>query len=250
MGLGGLDFPRNHPEHLTKNDLKPWLKQEWCIPEVGAEFVAAMEDVLDLYAEPYDVQQPVVCFDETSKQLIAETRPALPACPGQVERIDYEYERNGTRNLFMMVEPLAGWRHVEVTEQRTKVDFAHVMQYLVDAVYPQATCIRVVMDNLNTHCPAALYEAFPPEEARRLLRKLDFHYTPKHGSWLNMAELELGIFSRQCLDRYMPDEAFLKQEVKALELERNGALAKIRWRFTATDARTKLKRLYPLNSHG
>ena len=212
--------------------------------------MAAMEDVLDLYAEPYDVQQPVVCFDETSKQLIKETRPALPACPGQVERVDYEYERNGTRNLFMMVEPLAGWRHVAVTQQRTKVDFAHMMQYLVDGVYPQATCIRVVLDNLNTHCPAALYEAFPPEEARRLLKRLDFHYTPKHGSWLNMAELELSVFARQCLDRYMSDEATLKHEVKALEDERNAALTKLRWRFTATDARTKLKRLYPSNSLG
>lgn len=209
-----------------------------------------MEDVLDLDAEPYDVQQAVVCVDETSKPLIKETRPALAPCPGQVERVDYEYERNGTRNLFMMVEPLAGWRHVEVTAQRPKVDFAHIMQYLVDEVYPRATCIRVVMDNLNTHCPAALYEAFPLDEARRLLKKLDFHYTPKHGSWLNMAELELGIFSRQCLDRYMPDEAFLKQEVKALEQERNGACAMIRWRFTTTDARIKLKRLYPFNSNG
>jgi hypothetical protein len=250
MGVGRLDFARNYPQHLTKNDLKPWLKQAWCIPEVGAAFVAAMEDVLDLYAEPYAVQQPVVCVDETSKQLIKDTRSALPPCPGQVERVDYEYERNGTRNLFMMVEPLAAWRHVEVTQQRTKVDFAHIMQYLVDEVYPQATCSRVVLDNLNTHCPAALYEAFPPEQARRLLKKLEFHYTPKHGSWPNMAELELGVFSRQCLDRYMPDEAFLKQEVKALELERNGALAKIRWRFTTSEARTKLKRLYPLNSCG
>ena len=212
--------------------------------------MAAMEDVLELYAEPYQADHPVVCFDEASKQLIRETRPSLPTRPGHPQCIDYEYERNGTRSLFMMVEPLAGWRHVAVTERRTLRDFAEQMRYLVDVAYPRATQIRVVLDNLNTHRPAALYEAFPPEEARRLLNRLEFHYTPKHGSWLNMAELELGIFSRQCLNRYLPDEATLKAQVAALELERNARCAQLHWQFTTTDARRKLHALYPSHSTG
>ena len=163
------------------------MKQQWCIPEVSAAFVAAMEEVLDLYEEPYDPQRPKVNFDETSKQLIAQTRLPLPAEAGQVVRYDYEYQRNGTRNLFMFVEPQAGWRHVAVTAQRTKIDFAHQMKWLVDERYPDAEVVRLVLDNLNTHRPASLYEAFEPAEARRLLKRLEFHYTPKHGSWLNMA---------------------------------------------------------------
>jgi hypothetical protein len=215
---------------------------------VSAEFVAAMEDVLDLYTEPYDPRRPKVNFDETSKQLIRETRKPLPAAPRRPARYDYEYERNGTRNLFMLVEPQAGWRHITVTERRTIQDFAHQMHWLVDEGYPEATVIRVVMDNLNTHKPASLYETFAPAEARRLLKKLEFHYTPKHGSWLNMAEIELSILSRQCLDRRIPDDAMLRREIIAYEDTRHAAKAAITWRFTTTDAREKLQRLYPSTS--
>jgi hypothetical protein len=183
---------------VKKNDRKPWLKKQWCIPEVSTEFVAAMEDVLEVYAEPYDPSRPKVNFDETNKPLIKETRLPLPAQPGQPQRYDDEYERNGTRNLFLFVEPQAGWRHVNVTEQRTKCDFAHQMQWLVDERYPEAKVIRVTMDNLNTPKLASLYEAFPPAEARRIARKLELHYTPKHGSWLNMAEIELSVLQQQC----------------------------------------------------
>ena len=215
---------------------------------MSAEFVAAMEDVLDLYTEPYNPKRPKVNFDETSKQLIRETREPLPAAPGRPARYDYEYERNGTRNLFMLVEPQAGWRHITVTERRTMQDFAHQMQWLVDEGYPEATVIRVVMDNLNTHKPASLYETLAPSEARRLLKKLEFHYTPKHGSWLNMAEIELSILSRQCLDRRIQDDAMLRREITAYEDTRNAANATITWRFTTTDARAKLHRLYPSTS--
>jgi hypothetical protein len=204
-----------------------------------------MEDVLDLYEEPYDPQRPVVCFDETSKQLVAETRVGVPARPGQVARYDYEYQRNGTRNLFLFLEPQRGWRHVAVTERRTMEDFAHQMQWLVDEAYPETEVVRLVLDNLNTHRPASLYETFPPAEARRILKRLEFHYTPKHGSWLNMAEMELSVFSRECLDRRIPDEATLKGEIQALEAERNNTHARVNWRFTAQDARIKLSHLYP-----
>ena len=207
-----------------------------------------MEDVLDLYTEPYDPKRPKVNFDETSKQLIRETREPLPAAPGRPARYDYEYERNGTRNLFMLVEPQVGWRHITATERRTMQDFAHQMQWLVDEGYPDATVIRVVMDNLNTHKPASLYETFAPAEARRLLKKLEFHHTPKHGSWLNMAEIELSILSRQCLDRRIPDDAMLRREITAYEDARNAAKATITWRFTTTDAREKLQGLYPSTS--
>lgn len=204
-----------------------------------------MEDVLDLYAEPYDPQRPTVTFDETSKQLLADTRAPLPAQAGQPCRYDYTYSREGTRNLFVFCDPQAGWRHIAVTAQRTKVDFAQQMQWLVDERYPEAEVIRVVLDNLNTHKPASLYEAFAPAEARRLAKKLDFHYTPKHGSWLNMAEIELSILARQCLDRRIPDEATLKQEVHAYQVRRNAAHATIDWQFSVSDARRKLHRLYP-----
>ena len=204
-----------------------------------------MEDLLDLYAEPYDPVRPVVCFDETSKQLLSEVHPPLPMEPGKPGRVDYEYRREGTANLFLSFEPLAGWRHVEVTEQRTKVDFARQMKALVDVHYPEAEVIRLVCDNLNTHSPASLYEAFPPEEARRITQKLEFHYTPKHGSWLNMAEIEFSLLSRQCLDRRIPDDPALKAEVGAWEGDRNQAKAKINWMFRVEDARTNLKRLYP-----
>ncbi len=207
-----------------------------------------MEDVLDLYAEDYDEKRPVVGFDETSKQLIKETRLPLPARAGCVARFDYEYERGGVRNLFMFCEPKRGWRHVEVTQQRTMLDFAEQMKWLVDVEFPEAESVRVVMDNLNTHKAASLYERFAPEEARRILCKLEFHYTPKHGSWLNMAEIELSVLSRQCLDRRIGDEEMLKREIKKLEEARNAACAKIEWRFTTEDARRKLQRLYPSTS--
>jgi DDE superfamily endonuclease len=212
---------------------------------VSAEYVAAMEDVLEVYAEPYDPKRPKVNFDETSKQLIKETRSPLPPQPGKPQRFDYEYERNGTRNLFLFVEPQAGWRHVEVTEQRTKLDFAHQMQWLVNERYPEAEVIRVTLDNLNTHKLASLYEAFEPAEARRIARKLEFHYTPKHGSWLNMAEIELSVLQQQCLDRRIPDADPLQREIAAWEYQRNAEQATIDWRFSVTDARKKLERLYP-----
>ncbi len=207
-----------------------------------------MEDVLELYAEPYDPQRPKVNFDETSKQLIKETRHPLEARPGQPVRFDYEYERNGTRNLFLVTEPQAGFRHINVTEQRTMKDFAHQMKWLVDECYPQAEVVRVVLDNLNTHKAASLYEAFAPEEARRIVKKLEFHYTPKHGSWLNMAEIELSVLQRQCLARRLPDEATLVHEVAAWEKQRNEQQATIDWRFSIAEAREKLKRLYPSRS--
>jgi hypothetical protein len=208
-----------------------------------------MEDVLDLYAEPYDPKRPQVNFDETSKQLIKETRTPVPAKPGQVARYDSEYERNGTRNLFLICEPQTGWRHIVVTAQRTRHDFAQQMKWLVDEGYPNADLVRVVLDNLNTHTPAALYEAFAPEEARRIAKKVEFHYTPKHGSWLNMAEIEFSVLSRQCLERRIPDEATLIRELQAYEERRNAAKAKITWRFTSEQARVKLHRLYPAIPH-
>lgn len=204
-----------------------------------------MEDVLDLYAEPYEAKRPTVTFDETSKQLIGETRHPLPARPGQVARYDYEYQRHGTRNIFLVCEPQAGWRHVEVTTQRTMQDFAQQMKWLVDERYPQAEVIRVVLDNLNTHKPGSLYETFPPAEAHRLCQKLKFPYTPKHGSWLNMAEIELSVFARQCLHRRIASEATLIRELAAVEASRNAAQAKIHWQFTTAQAREKLAHLYP-----
>ena len=212
---------------------------------MGADFVWRMEDVLDLYAAPRDPRRPVVCFDEQPYQLIEEVRTPLPAAPGRPERVDYEYRRRGTANLFLSFEPLAGRRHVEVTERRTAADFAHQMRALVDTHYPEAGVIAVVLDNLSTHGPAALYRAFPPAEARRILKRLEFHHTPKHGSWLNMAELEFSVLDRQCLDRRLPDQAALRRALAAWEAERNAARATVRWRFTVTEARTKLHRLYP-----
>ena len=207
-----------------------------------------MEDVLDLYAEPTDPKHPLVCFDECPIQLVEEVRAPMPAEPGRPERIDYEYKRNGTCNVFMAVEPQVGSRHVEVTERRTKQDFALQMKALVDERYPEADVIRLVVDNLNTHTPAALYEAFAPDEARRITRKLEFHFTPKHGSWLNMAEIELAVFACQCLDRRIPDAEYLRREAAAWESERNDQGVQIHWRFTTTDARAKLQRLYPTKS--
>lgn len=207
-----------------------------------------MEDVLDLYAEPYDPKRPKVNFDESSKQLIGEARQPLAAQPGQAARYDYEYKRNGTRNLFLFVEPQTGWRHVAVTEQRTMQDFAHQMQWLVDERYPEAEVIRIVLDNLNIHKPASLYETFPPAEAHRIRQKLEFHYTPKHGSWLNMAEIEFSVLARQCLHRRIATAAVLKRELAAAEAARNAARATIDWQFTTAQARMKLHCLYPSTS--
>lgn len=206
-----------------------------------------MEDVLDLYAEPYDREHPVVCFDETSTQLLGEKRQPIPAKPGRTRREDYEYERNGTRNLFLACEPKRGWRHIDITERRTKQDFAQQMRWLVDVAYPEAATVRLVLDNLNTHRPAALYEAFPPPEARRIAKRLEFHYTPKHGSWLNMAEIEFSVLARSILKRRSADEASLRRQVEALERERNCTGASIAWGFSTIDARSKLHRLYPKN---
>ena len=204
-----------------------------------------MEDVLDLYAEPYDAGCPQICFDESPVQLTSEKRRPLPVRPGQPECYDYEYKREGTANLFLFVQPLQGWRHVNVTAQRTKQDFAQQMRLLVDVYFPAADRIRLVVDNLNTHTPAALYQAFAPAEARRIIRKLEFHYTPKHGSWLNMAECEFAVLAAQCLDRRIPDSDTLRREIAAWQTRRNQHQAKIHWQFSTDLARVKLKRLYP-----
>lgn len=214
-------------------------------PEENAEFVCAMEDVLDLYHEPYDPLRPVVCFDEGTKQLISKTRTSLPMQPGQPQRYDYEYERHGTCNLFVFSEPLVAWRQAKVTDKRTMIDYAHCMKYLVDERHPEAEIIRLVQDNLNTHKPAALYKAFRPEEARRILQRLEFHYTPKHGSWLNIAEIELSVLNRQCLDRRIGDKETLINEVAVWISERNQNATSVNWQFTTKDARVKLKKLYP-----
>jgi hypothetical protein len=204
-----------------------------------------MEDVLEVYTRPYDPLRPQICMDETSKQLLRETRQSLPMQPRQPKRRDYEYERGGVVNLFMFLEPLQGRRWVDVTEHRTKMDWAHQIKELVDVGYPEAEQIVLVMDNLNTHTPASLYEAFDPKEARRLADKLEIHYTPKHESWLNMAEIELSVLSRQCLDRRVPDFETLKGEACAWQERRDAAGSEIEWRFRTEDARIKLKRLYP-----
>ena len=216
----------------------------WCIPETSADYVACMEDILDQYERPYDPTCPLVCFDEGLKQLIEETRVRLPGKPGQVQRYDYEYRRNGVRNLNFLFEPLAGQRQVLITERHTRQDFAACMKYLVDEVYPHAHLIRVVLDNLNTHKPAALYVTFSPQEARRILRKLEFHYTPKHGSWLNMAEIEWSVYARR-LKKHVANEEILLQEVRAITKDRNENYKTVDWQFCTKDARIKLKRLYP-----
>jgi len=204
-----------------------------------------MEDVLDVYKRPYDPKRPNVCLDETSKQLIGETRTPVPACPSQPARYDYEYKRNGVANLFMIFEPLVGKRHVKVTQRRTKIDWAYCVREMVDQIYPDAEQIVLVMDNLNTHNKSSLYEAFEPAEAKRIANKLEIHYTPKHGSWLDMAEIELGILARQCLSRRIDNMEQLKDEVAAWQVIRNTAEAKVNWRFTTKEARIKLRKLYP-----
>lgn len=213
--------------------------------EANADYVCAMEDVLEVYTRPYDPDHPVVCLDEASKQLVADVTPPLPMEPGQPARQDSEYERCGTANLFMVFEPLAGQRQVKVTDQRTSADLAVVLRELADVTYADADKIVLVMDNLNTHKLAVLYQVYPPEEARRLCGRFEIHYTPKHASWLNMAETELSVVSRQCLDRRIADQEFLKREVAAWQEKRNQATVKVNWQFTTADARIKLKRLYP-----
>jgi len=226
--------------------LKPWRVKQWCIPpEANAEFVWKMEDVLDVYTRPYDGQRVLVCMDETTKQQIMEVRPPVGSAPGRPYRYDAEYQRNGVSNLFLFFAPLTGWRHVDVTDQRTKMDWAQAIRQLVDDHLPGVQKIVLVMDNLNTHSPSSLYEAFRPEEAKRILDRLEIHYTPKHGSWLNMAEMELSILGRQCLSRRIPDQPTLRQEVAAWEKSRNKTKAAVDWRFTADDARIRLKKLYP-----
>jgi transposase len=204
-----------------------------------------MEDVLDTYAKPYDAGRPVVCVDEGGKQLIGDVREPLPVRPGSPAKQDCEYEREGMANLFMAFEPLAGRRHVEVTERKTSIDFAQFLKIISDEHYPQAEKIVLVCDNLNTHSPAALYEAFEPDQAHQLAQRFEWHYTPKHGSWLNMAEMELSVIARQCLDRRIPDMETLRKEVNAWQAQRNQAVVKVDWQFTTADARVKLKKLYP-----
>ena len=204
-----------------------------------------MEDVLEVYKKPYDPAYPVVCMDESSKQQTKEVRPPIPIEPGKTERYDSEYERNGVSNLFIFFEPLTGWRNIEVTDQRTSIDWAYQIRDLVDIYYPNAERITLVMDNLNTHCGASLYKAFEPSEARRILQHLELQYTPKHGSWLNMAEIELSILSRQCLDRRIPEQEFLRSEVEAWVNDRNAHSSSMSWQFRTEDARIKLRRLYP-----
>jgi len=214
-------------------------------PEANAAFVAAMEDILEVYQRPRDPDSPLVCLDETSKQLIVETREPIPAKPGRPKREDYEYERNGVANLFMLFAPLEGWRHVKVTDRHAAVDFAHALRDLSDIHFPDAAKIVLVQDNLSTHKPASLYEAFPAAQARRLVERFEWHYTPKHGSWLDMAESELGVLATQCLDRRIPDKLTLTAQVAAWEESRNKHHAKTNWQFTTADARVKLKTLYP-----
>jgi DDE superfamily endonuclease len=233
-------------DDAQKNELKPWLQKQWVIPPpANAAFVCAMEDVLAVYTRPYDPAYPVVGLDETSQPLIAETRTPLPAIAGQPERVDYEYERGGTANLLMTFEPLTGQRQVTVTERRTAVDFAKVVREVLEVGYPHAERVVLTMDNLNTHKSAALYEVFEPAVARRLIERLEIHHPPKHGSWLNRAEIELSVLSRQGLNRRIPDADTLTQAVAAWEQARNAIARPVDWRFTTPDARIKLKRLYP-----
>jgi transposase len=230
---------------LAEDDLKPWRRDMWCIPHVDGTYVARMEDVLDLYAEEADPKHPVVCFDESPTQLIGEVREPIPAEPGQPERYDCEYRRNGTANLFVFLDAHRSWRHVKVTEHRTARDFAVCMRDLADIHYPSAQLIRVVMDNLSTHNPGALYETFPAPEARRILQRLELHYTPKHASWLNMVEIEIGVLRGQCLDRRIGERETLIAEIEAWQRQRNASGDRITWKFTTQKARDKLVRAYP-----
>lgn len=229
-----------------KNELKPWRVKSWCLAKPSSRFVAKMEDVLEVYARPHNPKRPVVCLDELSKQLHSTPHGCLALQPGQLAREDYEYTRHGTVNLFLAVEPLAGKRTVRVTERRTAIDFAHELKRLVMEDYAHAEKVVLVTDNLNTHGTAALYEAFEPEEARAITERIEWHYTPEHGSWLNMAEIELSALSSQCLDRRIESQQRLKQEVAAWQKSRNEQAVTIDWQFTTQDARIKLRRLYPV----
>jgi transposase len=230
---------------LAENDLKPWRKNMWCIPHVDGEYVARMEDVLDLYAEVPDPKRPVICFDESPTQLIGEARQPIPAEPGQIERYDCEYKRNGTVNLFVFLDAHRPWRKVKVTDRRAAEDFATCMRELSDVHFPAAERIRVVLDNLSTHSAGALYQAFPASEARRVLRRLEFHYVPKHASWLNMVEVEIGVLRGQCLDRRIATQRRLVSEIAAWERQRNASGSRIKWMFTTEKARAKVGRAYP-----
>ncbi len=230
---------------LAENDLKPWRKDMWCIPQVDGEYVARMEDVLDLYAEPPDPTRPVVCFDESPTQLIGEVRQPIPAAPGRFERYDCKYRRNGTTNLFIFLDVHRPWRKVKVNDTRTALDFAACMRDLTDVHFPRAQRIRVVLDNLSTHSAGALYQAFPPGEARRVLHRLEFHYVPKHASWLNMVEIEIGVLRSQCLGRRIDSQQRLIAEIATWERLRNASRARIKWMFTAAKARAKMGRAYP-----
>src|SRR3954466_1093959 len=230
---------------LAENKLKPWREKMWCVPKIDGEYVARMEDVLDLYAAPPDPTRPVVCLDESPVQLIGEVREPIPASPGQIERVDYEYRRNGTLNLFVAVDANRPWRKVSVTERRTAQDYAERLRELVDVDFPDAACIRVVQDNLSTHTPGALYETFPAPEAHRILERLEFHYTPKHASWLNMVEIEIGVLKGQCLDRRIDHPEELAREIAAWQRRRNAAGARVKWMFTTEKARAKMGRAYP-----
>jgi transposase len=231
---------------LAENHLKPWRKDMWCIPKVDGEYVARMEDILDLYAEAPDPLRPVICFDESPTQLIGEVREPVPAKPGRLERYDYEYRRNGTVNLFVFLDAHRPWRRVKVTDRRTNQDFAHCMRELVDVDFPDAPVVRVVMDNLSTHTPGAIYDTFPAPEARRVLRRLEIHHTPKHASWLNMVEIEIGVLRSQCLDRRIDSKEQITAEIAAWEQRRNAEQARINWMFTTEKARDKLRKAYPV----
>jgi len=229
---------------LKENDLKPWQRKMWCITDIDAEFVAQMEHVLSLYAETPNDEYPIVNFDEAMKQLVSNTRLGKKAKPGLLEKIDYEYRREGVANLFVFFDRHRGWRHVKVTERKTKIDFAHCMQDLVDIHYPKAKKVRVVLDNLSTHTKGALYKAFPAPEARRILEKIEFHYTPKHASWLNMVEIEIGNMNQECLDKRVENKAQLQREITAWLNRKNEAKKTINWMFNVHDARKKLERAY------
>jgi hypothetical protein len=243
---GENGVPRNYQTDIKKNDIKPWQSQEWCIPPGGEpEFIAAMEDILDVYAREYDEKRPLVCMDEIPRQLIGEVRAPVPAEPGKPARFDTEYKRNGTCEIFMFAAPLKGWRRAEVTEQRTRADWAHQIKKLVTLDFPDAEKIVLVMDNLNTHTIGSLYATFPPEEAKRLRDKLEIHYTPKHGSWLNMAEIENNVLINHGLSERIPTIEQTRKEASAWNEARNKTGKKINWGFTIERARDKLQHLYP-----
>jgi transposase len=236
--------PETIRQRLNENDLKPWQKKMWCIGKLDAAYIARMEHILDLYAEPADPMKPIINFDEAGKQLVGQVNEPKPIKPGKVAKEDYEYQRAGMANIFMCFDRHRGWRKAKVTERKTAIDFAECMRELVDQDYPESELVRVVLDNLSTHTEASLYKAFPPQEARRILRRLEFHYTPKHASWLNMAEIEIGNMNQQCLDRRIPDKDKLVEELTFWQTQRNEKKASINWMFNLDTARTKLDKAY------